>query len=130
MPASNWKCIAGNTLLIPSGPQGNHLFIVLTDPADIPDHPPQSCLSLSLCTIRTSPYDSTCTVQVGEHPFVGSPSYISYRHARIDQASHFETMVSACTIFPHEPVSADLLTRIYSGIQLSKQTPNYIKLTF
>ena len=130
MPVPNWKCVAGNTLLIPSGPQGNHLFIVLTNPADIPDLPPQSCLSVSLCTIRTSPYDLTCIVQAGEHPFVVSSSYISYRHARIDQAIHFEKMVDACTFFPHVPVSADLFTRIYSGIHASKQTPNYIKLNF
>lgn len=124
---SNWDCICGNTLLIPSGPQGKHLFIVLTDPTNFDGHPPLSCISIPLCTIPSTPYDTTCIAQIGEHPFIIAPSYISYRHIRIDQASHIEKMVNALTAFPQSPVSPNFLARIQSGIHASKQIPNLFK---
>lgn len=122
-----WNCIAGSTLLVPSGSQGNHLFVVLTDPTNFDGHPPQCCISVALCTIRTTPYDATCVVQLGEHPFVTSPSYIAYRHTRIDPSSHLEEMAHKHVGFPQDTVSIELLHRVRSGIHASKQTPNFLK---
>lgn len=124
---SSWICACGNTLLIPSGQQGNHLYIVLNDPMDFNGHPPQSCASVCICTIRLGPYDKTCVVAPGEHKFVVDPSYVAYRHTRIDQASHLIGMVTANAVFPHDPVSNELLTRVRLGLRESKQTPNYLK---
>jgi hypothetical protein len=124
----DWVCAAGSTLLIPSGPLGKHLFVVLNDPTDFEDYPPQSCVSVCLCTIRNPPYDTTRIIGAGAHPFITSSSYISYRHARIDQAAHLESLVRNKQFSPLEPVSEDLLAQIRSGLHLSRQTPNYLKL--
>lgn len=124
---TTWSCVAGSTLLIPSGIQGHHLFVVLTDPMNFYGYPPQSCISVSLCTIRSTPYDSTCVVQPGEHPFVISPSYISYRHSRFDTDFHLKEMIKNHFGFPQEPTSTELLAKIYSGVHSSKQTPNIFK---
>lgn len=126
MPA--WNCIAGSTLLVPSGPKGHHLFIILNEPADFKGYPPQSCISVALCSIGNLPnYDATCVVQPNEHPFVKHPSYVAYRHTRIDQASHFEQMVQNYTAFPQQDAPQVLLHRIRAGIHASKQTSNLYK---
>ena len=122
-----WTCAAGSTLLIPSGAQGNHLFIVLNNPANFVGYPPQSCVSVCICSIRKGPYDETCLVAVGEHPFVVQPSYVSYRHGRIDPCAHLKNLVDEQTIFPNTDVSAGLLGRIQAGLKASPQTPNYLK---
>ena len=123
----NWSCVSGSTLLIPSGPQGHHLFIVLINPTTFDGHPSQSCISVPLCTIPLTPYDLTCIVGVGEHKFIKSPSYIAYRHIRMDAASHLNRMVGDQIGFPQDPISTNLLVRIKSGIHTSKQTPNIFK---
>jgi len=123
----NWTCTAGNTLLIPSGPQGNHLFIILTDPQDYDGHPPKSCISACICTIRKGPYDKTCIIPGGSHPFINNESYVDYRNARLDQAVHFINSIKSGFFTPKEPVDSQLLKKIFDGLANSKQTPNYIK---
>jgi len=125
---ASWKCAAGSTILIPSGPLGNHLFVVVIDPSDFDGHPKQSCISVSICSIRDIPYDKTCIVQPLEHPFIKHPSYVSFRNTRIDMASHLEKMASDQSAFPQVDTSLELLTKIRSGILASKQTPNFYKL--
>lgn len=123
----DWTCTAGNTLLIPSGPKGNHLFIILTDPKDYDGYPPQSCISVCICTIRKGPYDKTCVIPKGAHPFIIDKSYIDYRHVRFDQAAHLINSIQGGSFFLNDPVDPELLNRIYDGLTDSKQTPNYIK---
>ena len=124
-----WECAAGSTLLIPSGPIGNHLFVVLNHPKDFEGHAPQSCVSVSVCTIRTTFYDRTVVLEPGNgmHPFVQHPSYVSFRRARIDTAAHLRNLVEGQVAFPRDPVSQTLLKQICEGLQASEQTPNYIK---
>lgn len=122
-----WACAAGSALLIPSGAQGNHLFIVLDNPADFVGYAPQSCVCVCICTIRKGPYDKTCEVSVGDHPFVVAPSYVSYRHARIDPASHLKLLVDQQIIFPQADVGAALLNKIRVGLAASPHTPNFLK---
>ena len=73
-----WQAVAGATLLVPSGPTGKHLFIVLCDPVVLPGYGPQSCvLMASVSTVRTEiPYDETCVLEPGCHPFITQRSYV------------------------------------------------------
>lgn len=123
----DWVCTAGNTLLIPSGPQGLHLYVVLTEPKNYDGQQSQSCLSVCICTIRKGPYDNTCIIPAGAHPFIEKDSYIAYRYTRLDQAVHLEKCVQAGTFIPHDPVSPDLLTKIITGLHESIHTPNFLK---
>lgn len=125
---SNWSCVAGGALLVPSGPQGHHLHIIIFGPANFPGYPKQSCISVSICTIRTGlPFDNTRIVNPGEHEFIKHPSYVAYRHARIDTSAHFEEMVKNGYFYPQTTVVEPLLREIYSGLHESSQTPNYLK---
>lgn len=123
----DWVCTAGSTLLIPSGPQGNHLFIILTDPQDYDGHQPQSCISACVCTIRKGPYDKTCIIPGGSHPFINDESYVNYRYARFDQVAHLTNGVQNGIFFPKDPVDSQLLNRVFDGLTDSKQTVNFIK---
>jgi len=122
-----WDCKAGATLLIPSGNQGNHLYVILNDPQDFEGYQPQSCISVCLCTIRNGPYDKTCVISTGSHSFVVSDSYIAYRHARLDPASHLLQLVERQIFIPLEPFDDEPFEKIRSGLLDSAQTPNYLK---
>ena len=112
MPA--WHCVAGGTLLVPSGAQGNHLHIILNDPKDFEGYPPQSCISVSVCTIRKGPYDDTRIINPGPntHPFIKEPSYVAYRHSRMDSALRLHELVRTMLFKPLGGITQNLLEEI------------------
>lgn len=78
------------TLLVPSGPENDpdrkHLFILLTDPAD-DGSGVKAVLMVSLSSIKQGlPYDASCILYPGDHPFVKKESFVVYQKARIEEA--------------------------------------------
>jgi hypothetical protein len=124
-----WSCKAGGTLFIPSGPQGDHLFVILNDPANFVGHPPGCCVLVNFSKIPTgpAPYDKTVVVQAGTHKFIKHPSYIVYRHPRLDRVVDLVKRVEAFQFSPQDPVANDLLQKLIAGLYESSQTPGYIK---
>jgi len=118
------------TLLIPSGPQGDkdrkHLFIILTDPQPCEDT--HSCiLMVSLSTIKQElPYDKTCILYPGDHPFVKRYSYVSYRNARIEEVDKIMRGVAKRILISHEPLDDAVFTRICKGLEESRFTATKI----
>ena len=125
---SDWLPIPGECLLIDSGPIGKHLFVlVLNNKAD----KKIVALSVPVCTVRdASMVDDSCILQAGDHPFVKSESFIEYGNARVDDVHHILNCVKEKTFILHDPVSADLLSRIKDGLLKSKQVKRYIKDDF
>lgn len=122
---STWQPKAGECVLIDSGPIGKHLFVLVLDKKI---NNKQQVLSVPLCTVRETAYvDDACLVQVDEHSFVKSDSFVEYRNARIDPADHLLERVRERTFIPHDPVSASLLNRIKAGLKESKQVKRFIK---
>lgn len=122
-----WVCSAGGTLLIPSGGEGNHLFVILNNPADFAGYQPQSCVSVSICSIRKGPYDGTRILKPGVHPFIVQDSYVAYRHARVDSAEHLGELVKNLVFVPLNPIDPATLASLVSGLFASPQTPNHLK---
>ena len=122
-----WACEAGGTLLIPSAP-GYHLFVILNDPADYEAYAPQSCVLVSFSTIRNGPYDTTRIIPPGAHPFIKEPSFVAYRHARMDAAASLAGKVTAMMYIPREPIANELRLSLIEGLYVSPQTPRYLKL--
>ena len=63
------------TLLVPSGPAHDpdqkHLFILLTDPAQVLDYTEKHSLLVGVTTIRSGiPHDSACELHSGDHAFI------------------------------------------------------------
>lgn len=82
-------------LLIPSGPAGDlqrkHLFVCVTDPVGVG----KDVLLVSVSSlIPRQPYDSTCRLYVGDHPFIRHDSYVAYARARIECADKLVEGVS------------------------------------
>lgn len=90
-----WTPAAGDTIHIPSGPAGNHLFVILNDPTDISGYPSFVCALVSICTKYPDiPFDPTCVLTPGSHPFISHDSYISYRHTRLETQKTLIDMVA------------------------------------
>ncbi|HET9113394.1 MAG TPA: hypothetical protein VFN66_05950 [Burkholderiales bacterium] len=86
------------TLLYPSGPAHDinrkHLFILLTDPVNNPENGKVSVLLTSLSTLNpVIEHDPTFILYPGDHPFVTRNSYVSYAHARIEEAESINQIV-------------------------------------
>lgn len=115
---------AGSTLLIPSGPQGDHLFFCVLEPKVLTR---KDCVLLvPLCSVRAK-FDSSCIVEVGEHPFVSHKSFIDYRHARVDAVEDIERKLLSKYFKRGDPADQALLTRIQQGLQLSSRVQRHIK---
>lgn len=122
-----WTCIPGGTLIIPSGPRGKHLFIILNEPKDFAGHINSSVL-VNVSSVRKAPYDKTCILEPGSHPFVKQRSYIAYRHARVDREESLVQKVSASLFTPHEPLPDELLKRVQNGLYVSPQTRRFLRV--
>lgn len=111
---------------MPSG-ETHHLFVILNSPADFETYPPQSCVLVSFSTIRQGPYDATRVVQAGAHPFLQAPSFVPYRHARMERSAVLAQRADAGMYIPREPVSEALRQSLIAGLYASPLTPQYLK---
>jgi hypothetical protein len=106
---------------MPSGPDGNHLFILLNDPKVFDGYGARAHVVLvCVSSIRDGiPHDTTCELESGCHVFVKRSSYVLYRHARIEAAKRLEKLVEQGVFKPHSPVSPELLERVKRGLRSS-----------
>jgi hypothetical protein len=125
-----WQASAGATLLIPSGPAGHHLFVVLCDPVLLAGYGPHlQVVLVNLSSIRAGiPHDATCVVQPGEHPFVVQPSYVVYSGMRIYKATELAGYVARGLFAPHHSMSPVVLQRIQAGRLTSPRTTQEFRL--
>jgi len=119
------------TLLVPSSPDYDlgrkHLFILLTDP--ICDQSGRmSVLMVSLSSVKPGiPYDSTCILKQGDHPFIRQESYVQYARARIEDPNKLLRGVKAGTLIPFDPMVQNIFARICSGLEISLFTSPVIQ---
>lgn len=116
---------AGTTILIPSGPSGHHLFVSIFEVRQI-----DGKLKLLLAPIETQvpKHETTCMLISGDHEFVKHPSFIGYRHCRIEDLDHVLRCINSGVYkCDGKPISAGLLERIKSGYKESKRIPKYIR---
>lgn len=116
---------AGRTVMIPSGPKGDHLFFCAIDPKLVNRH--LSCLLLPLCSLHRRA-DQTCVLSVGEHSFIKHESYISYAQARVDKVIEIVEHINAKNFkLGEEDASKEVQEKILAGLAASARTPRYIK---
>jgi hypothetical protein len=120
----------GCTLLIPSGttlnPDSKHLFVVLTNPCAGGQH-----LLTSITSMKPNrPYDPTCVLEAGEHPFLDHQSYVFY--ARPKQVGHAGIIkcVKAGIYIAKQNCDEALLKKIREGVAASAMTPRWAKEYF
>ena len=130
--ATGWHPAPGQTLLVPSGPAGHHLFVLILGPVVAPDRGAASHVAMvSFTTVRDGiPHDAACVVQAGEHPFVRHASYAYYRDVRIEPVAHVASLVERAVWQPNDPCSPELLAKLQSGVCASRQVSREVKRRF
>ncbi|MFT4266910.1 MAG: hypothetical protein QM586_06785 [Xenophilus sp.] len=129
---TDWQPGPGQTLLVPSGPAGQHLFVLILGPAAVPDRGSAPHVAMvSFTTLRSGvPHDAACVVQAGEHPFIRHASYAYYRDVRIEPVPHVAAMVQRAAWQPHTPCSPELLARLRQGVCASRLASREVKRLF
>ncbi len=119
-----WQPSAGATLLVPSGPAGSHLFVILCDPVVLSGYGPNLCVVLvNLSTTRAGiPHDPTCVLRPGSYPFIVQDSYVVYSGIRIYRSIDLSAHVARGLFVPHDPMPGPLLQRIRAGRLTSPRT--------
>jgi hypothetical protein len=120
------------TLLIPSGPAHDldrkHLFIVLTDSIINPENQRPSVLLTSLSTVDPAlPYDATCILHPGDHPFITHDSFVSYRTSRISEESKLIAGVATGVFVAKELMDIAIVEKICAQLPGAQQAPEKIK---
>ena len=116
---------AGTTILIPSGPVGDHLFVSVFEVNEIAGK--KKVLLVPIET-RFAKCETTCTLVAGDHVFVKHDSFVGYSHCRSEDYAHVVARIKEGVFkINYPPVSSDLLARIRRGYQQSNRVPRYIK---
>ena len=123
---------AGGTLLIASGPSGDHLFVVVFEPKKITGYGQcEQVLLVPFCSIYPGEkYDPACILQTGDHGFLNHASYVDYRNSRIESVNHIRERIDNKIFRVHDPVSDLLLHRIQQGLDNSARVSRHIKDDF
>lgn len=126
---AGWQPRAGDTLLMPSGSQGSHLFVLLNDPKTFPGYGSREHVVLvNLSTVQAhTPYDTTCVLQPGSHAFVKQTSFVYYRGVRIEPVDHLVKLVQQGYFQPHDPMPAAEFATILAGLVASPFTKREFK---
>ncbi len=122
----------GQTALIPSGPDGSHLFFLILGPAQLVGYgsTPQIIL-VSLCSVHDGvPYDPACVLEAGDHPFIQRKSYIAYRHMRVDSEAHVDAMLEKGVWQSHVDCTPSVMQQIIGNVCASKLAPREFKRLF
>jgi hypothetical protein len=109
----------GDCFVFRSGSDGNHLWVVISDPVLNPD----VVLITNLSSIKGRPLeDLSCTFDPGEHPWIVNGSYVVYSKARSYTLAQLSTMVASKTlVLQAVPFSIPLVKRIHSGAVITRR---------
>jgi len=116
------------TLLIPSGPahdpERKHLFIVLTDPAQVLGYTEKQSLLVGVATLQPDlPHDSTCLLHAGDHEFIRHRSYVHYARALIEPSQSILNGVKKGVLVPKALLVGEIFARVCKGLVESRFTP-------
>lgn len=119
-----WK---RNTILSVAG-KTNHLHIICTEPFFNKETGEMSVLAVNISSVREgSPYDDTCILHAGDHPFVKHDSYVRYRDAVAMRVSRIRFAIETQEISVLDRLDDDIFSQVIGGFQKSEQTKTKIK---
>lgn len=112
---------AGWTLYI-SGPEGPHLWVVVTDPAG----DPETVVTVMLVTRRRHT-DDTVILQPGDHPFIRHETSVSYSTADFRRVDRIVEQMHKGHCSARESLAPDVLARVQLGAATSPFTIHRIR---
>lgn len=108
--------------VIQVGPDGKHLWFVLTDPDAIT----KKVVIVMLVTARPHT-DKTVVLPPGAHPFIAHESNVNYGSADFVPLSRITARLASGAAKLQPDMSPKLLKKVRRGLLYSPRTPNYIK---
>lgn len=122
----------GMTFLAPSGPSGQHLFVITCGPNQTEIYGPHNqYLIVNFSTIREGIYfDPACVIQPKEHEFFNSPSFAFYKYADNISESDLIKKISNGLFQVKQDCSSDLLHKVQVGASNSKHIRRDLKMLF
>ncbi len=126
---------------MPSG-KCNHLYIICSDPVFYPRQGSECLIAVNISSVPEdtkalkSPYEPTCILNIGDHPFIKHPSFVAYRQADVFGVTNIQNEVKdgICIVYP--PFEDDPFNKVINGFfttdslyQKVKNFLNYIKLS-
>lgn len=107
------------TILIPAN-SAPHLHFVCNDSVFYPNRSKECVLLVNISSIKPDiPFDDTCILNTGDHPFIIKPSYIYYRMAEIYSAAGIEQQVAEGSFSVREDCDDVVFERILDGFEIS-----------
>lgn len=122
-----FQIVRQNGLLIVSGPPHDpdrkHLYVILTSPKNDPATNLLSTLIVPICSIVDGQaYDATCTLGVGDHPFLKHASYAHYYRAVIESVDQLRRGVDSGKIIAKDQVNDTAFAYLSRGLVESNRT--------
>lgn len=122
---STFSPVPGCTFLWPSGtpqlPDTNHLAIILTHPHSYSEYL-DAMLFVTVSTIYAGkPYDSTCILRVGDHPFLRQDSYVAYNFCNFITVPMAEAKLLQGKIHMKPNLSGSVLSKVQTGLGQTSQ---------
>jgi hypothetical protein len=115
------------TILVPSGPDTDpdrkHLYVILTSPCCDKSGVPSVAMVSFRSVDGDLPYDTTCVLEKGDHPFVKRPTWVDFGRANIFAVAKLENGIRTGQLIRYEPVSDALFKRVAEGLCTSPMTP-------
>lgn len=115
-------------------PNLRHLFIALTDPFVIGKNPQKYIFLVPIQSITSWPYDKTCLLKVGDHPFIKHTSFINYSETRnflVDGSNGLIQGIKDKTHTLDKPFTDPIIfEKILKGVMNSNQTRKKITNNF
>lgn len=107
------------TILLLSGSK-EHIFFICNNPVFYPPLVKETFLAVNLTSLSdSSETDTSCLLDIDDHPFIRHPSYIFYRRAEIFGAQTVIQQVAAGDIRAHQPCDERVFHRILNGFAIS-----------
>jgi len=119
---SKYQPYRKGTVLALSG-SVDHLHVICNDPAYYTINDCDCVLAVNISSVKMGvPYDSTCILTVGDHPFVRHDSYVVYERAVIWKTGNIDKKVEEGSIKP-QPVDMkdEVFRRILDGFDISDE---------
>lgn len=118
----------GVCLFVPSGPRGEHLFAIICGPKNIASATRPEWLSASICSVKPGlPFDNSCVLQVGDHPFLIRQSYVSYSQLRVDFEDDLKQKIASGYFHATNNASPSLIAKMLKGMGVSGRVPRHIR---
>lgn len=109
----------GDAFLLEERSIDPHLWIVISDPAI----DAEQVVIVNLTSHDDPAKDASCLLQAGDHLWITHATCVRYKDARVVGEAQLDNLVSKKRLRPQEPVSDDVLTKIFRGAEATSLLP-------